>query len=99
MKIPQSLWRRLSPNAKRLVILLVSLLIFLNVITSYLTIPFHFLITGFLLLWRSRIPVFIGAFTTIVSLPLLFIMPVHPMAVPATFGAGISVSVILLIFK
>jgi len=93
MKIPPHLWYRLTQIERQLIYLLISFFAALHALRTILISP----ITS---IWHSPPSIFIPAFTACFCFAILPTMPIHPLAIPTTFGAGLSASIMLhAIFK
>lgn len=93
MQIPPRLWYRLTQIERTFVYSLISLLAALHTLRAALISP----ITS---IWHSPPSIFIPAFTACFCFAILPTMPIHPLAIPTTFGAGLSASIMLhAIFK
>ena len=99
MHIPPSQWRRLSPDNQKRIIALIYFLLVLNTLALYVLTPAKYLLHSFRYVWGSDPRTFISSFTAIICFCLLLIMPLHPLASPATFGASLSASLMLYIFR
>ena len=99
MHIPPSQWRRLSPDNQKRIVSIIGILLTINDVAHLALLPIRYLIHSFRFVSSSEPRTFISSFTAIISFCLLLIMPLHPLAIPATFGASLSASLMLYTFR